>query len=762
MNSLSKLNRSFMKSLLRWTRSDLASKVPFVIKTSTLPPRVLAHIPNHVQQIRNSFGVRHAIVEAFRSKVLLPKPKDPEGDAMEALKLLNGYVTELQRCSNFREKKVSSESVLQQMMRESPEKDIFRVGDVVRHIETGARSIVIGWNVEKNNEGKIKQTLNLLHDETSIDASAMSSPQRTFVEGQEADSVEYEAITDEKLLRIDNERITTYFPVFDVDIKKFIPSPEVQFMYPFDFKPVEFDAHSREYIRRTEKLIALHEKLSVIGTKLLNIFNDSKSIELLDIMQSILKKQQPIRVLGELKRLRSINDISSSKFNNCSPKLMKNMYGIYIDRLVSETNTLYAEVADYIEVLIDIFEYSDQMLQLRFGRLGMERIEKLLALQVQRVRKNEDEHLLEEKTNELFAEPISVIPKFKVGDIVKNKSTGYRAIVIGWEYRPTRRRSGFKNVRLSNELDTIGAPISRLEFIMLKNKDDQLFYSVLPEGHFAPLYDGEEVFSHCVDERDLRPIDNPYIELYFDHYDSKLFRYLAKKELRFCQDPEYSNKDTDDAEKYLLEIQGILRSHFIDENILDADSSKPSMHRLLEDLLPNSPSKDISNYFERAIFYLSLINGCPKISFLMRDAGGLYNRGLVDSAVHRFQAAIAIDPSYHEAKFRLGFMKIQNKDIDAAIKLYTDLIVANPKNFRAHQGLALCYKKLNDRLKERQCLERSFELNPWIVGLSQLLSNNSTDSTSTRNQEFRGQAENKDDVEKSHAVIVLSDFSRRD
>lgn len=90
MNSLSKLNRSFMKSLLRWTRSDLASKVPFVIKTSTLPPRVLAHIPNHVQQIRNSFGVRHAIVEAFRSKVLLPKPKDPEGDAMEALKLLNG------------------------------------------------------------------------------------------------------------------------------------------------------------------------------------------------------------------------------------------------------------------------------------------------------------------------------------------------------------------------------------------------------------------------------------------------------------------------------------------------------------------------------------------------------------------------------------------------------------------------------------------------------------------------------------------------
>ena len=88
MNSLSKLNRSFMKSLLRWTRSNLASKVPFVIKTSTLPPRVLAHIPNHVQQICNSFGVRHAIVEAFRSKVVLPK--DPEGDAMEALRVLNG------------------------------------------------------------------------------------------------------------------------------------------------------------------------------------------------------------------------------------------------------------------------------------------------------------------------------------------------------------------------------------------------------------------------------------------------------------------------------------------------------------------------------------------------------------------------------------------------------------------------------------------------------------------------------------------------
>ena len=114
----------------------------------------------------------------------------------------------------------------------------------------------------------------------------------------------------------------------------------------------------------------------------------------------------------------------------------------------------------------------------------------------------------------------------------------------------------------------------------------------------------------------------------------------------------------------------------------------------------------------------------------MRDSVGLYNRGLVDSASHQYQAAIAIDPRYHEAKFRLGLIKIQNKEFDTAIKLYTDLIEVDPTNFRAHQGLALCYKKMNDRVKERECLERCFELNPWIVGLSQIYSDNSINNAS--------------------------------
>jgi tetratricopeptide (TPR) repeat protein len=259
------------------------------------------------------------------------------------------------------------------------------------------------------------------------------------------------------------------------------------------------------------------------------------------------------------------------------------------------------------------------------------------------------------------------------------------------------------------------APISPVEFMILEHKDEQIFYNVLPEGPHPPLYDGEEVFVACTAAEDLGPLENPYLNQLFVSFDTKTSRYVAKKELRFCYDHDYQTKGTVVAEKYLLRIQGILRDFYLNRNSTDRLLSEPTMKQLLEDLLTTAPSQGVADEIDNILRNISLINRCPKISYMMREADCLSKRGRTEAAAALYENVIELDPHYFDAKFLLGFIKFEQREFQAAAKLYSESVATDPSNVRAYLGLAICYRRLNDLQEEFKYFRRAFELSPWAT-----------------------------------------------
>lgn len=60
-------------------------------------------------------------------------------------------------------------------------------------------------------------------------------------------------------------------------------------------------------------------------------------------------------------------------------------------------------------------------------------------------------------------------------------------------------------------------------------------------------------------------------------------------------------------------------------------------------------------------------------------------------AVHTFEAALEIDPAHEATMYALGRVYYQLNRFPAAQKLFTAIVERNPRNFRAHDNLALCF-----------------------------------------------------------------------
>jgi len=337
----------------------------------------------------------------------------------------------------LRDIKVASENILQLIKRDSPQTCIYRVGDIVRHLQTGVRSIVIGWVVEENN-GNFKQKLELLHD-TSLD-SAASFLQRVFTKDSSADTSNFSAVTDEMLLRIVNEEVKDYFPYFDSQGKRYIPNVDTQFLYPYDYKPVDFDERNSQKILTKISILLnyfdeLREKLSIIS------IDRSNSSEVFEILQPIMMLKDEFKRI-HFGRKAYTGDYLSSKYDNCSHKVMKDKYGVHTKQLNSDNNMAYKELTDFLRVTYDLFLCSDATVHFRFARCGVKKIEDLISLYVDRFLTSGTE-ADDLNIRNLSAGPFPINPKFKVGDIIKNNSIGYRAIVISWDYRPQKSKLFF-------------------------------------------------------------------------------------------------------------------------------------------------------------------------------------------------------------------------------------------------------------------------------------------------------------------------------
>ena len=191
MTKLTTINRTLYRSLIRWTRSELARRVPFLIDTHVLPIEVRRFLPLTVMKIRNAVGVSFCVQSSYRSAYISKETAsrngygyDPVGASLEALKFLSEFQQLLKEKDALRKENVEAEEYLLNLRRahefsspppSSPtssssstlshpsfsvpshppivENRIFRIGDIVRHKVLGFRAVVIGWNVRTDSEG---------------------------------------------------------------------------------------------------------------------------------------------------------------------------------------------------------------------------------------------------------------------------------------------------------------------------------------------------------------------------------------------------------------------------------------------------------------------------------------------------------------------------------------------------------------------------------------------------------------------------------
>ena len=428
----------------------------------------------------------------------------------------------------------------------------------------GFRAVVVGWDLSTNDE--------FSHDGMEAVNATYKDPQdpeREMVDGQRLDllvdafdigelskqgidsvtpscavlSYNLEKIEDPDLCRVHNSVTYKYFPIFDHEINRFIPSEDMQFSFPFDYTPQLSSSEScsstqnDQYENSMERVERVLKSVAKIGDELSSIYDNHRTKVLLklrnlsneemetgeNLMRDIL--QDTMDAVKACKNINNNNDNTTSSMealalNTMCPTYMKENYGVHIDRL---TNPLYdrlKKAAKGTKALIDVFFRLDQLLQLRLQKHGWKKIEMILAAS-----SNEEEELnLSASNNENNSE--AVVPKFELGEIVTHKELGYKGSIRGWDYRPT--------IDCSNEWN------------LLEKKDNQLFYSIIPfddSGSLNVAFTKKHVFyvaeeSLIREEYSQDDVDNRVVRVGFEHFDESKQKYLATSKLRFCFESE--------------------------------------------------------------------------------------------------------------------------------------------------------------------------------------------------------------------------------
>jgi len=114
-------------------------------------------------------------------------------------------------------------------------------------------------------------------------------------------------------------------------------------------------------------------------------------------------------------------------------------------------------------------------------------------------------------------------------------------------------------------------------------------------------------------------------------------------------------------------------------------------------LLALGQAQLMSQRFDASIQTLRQLTGLQPKNLLAHKllADALYLAGQETEAEQSLQAALAVDPAHEPSLYALGRIYFQQKRYPEAVEKFQRVLAHDPKSYRAHDNLALCYDFLH-------------------------------------------------------------------
>ena len=476
-----KIARSLFRHLLRWNRRPEVVGTRFSLNAESLGLQAEA-IPGHYENnIRNAEGVQAMIFHCFRT---LPPSQQNIEMGFKVLRGLNKASVDLLELSNAKASRLTAEA---------EEKAKFRIGQIVKY--NSIRGVVTGWKLGQF-EKEAVQVVDVLPDNCDVNVLTKRKRKR-FAKGVTVPSTELNIVTDKNMHRVSNDKLSEYFIGYDPTRGRFIPTDDMQHSYQEDIDVLESTIDPCLEKVPTEELEKLNESLHSVLKTVSDIGRDMSEIvhkhaeifQLEDKEKTTIKyfegetvAQQVLHELGRcicgcfeevstevcnityiskggsvaapakqerrffqaLRRGGAFRKLPSSQsVANSAAAVILSARGSDIVRMNAvELTRVYRALGH----LANSFGVVDQMLQLRFQSKGLAYHDGLYVdhtatpdnsvsvagkSRVREVSNGGDEQT--EQLNRETAEPAAV---FKLGQVVRHKTFGYRGVIAGFAMRP--------------------------------------------------------------------------------------------------------------------------------------------------------------------------------------------------------------------------------------------------------------------------------------------------------------------------------------
>jgi heat shock protein HspQ len=214
-----KVASTLFRSLLRWVRRPEVVDSRFQLSAAELG---IEHALPAGTVVRNAEGLQGAIFHCFRTLPGTSENIDLGFKVLRELNSKNGDFTKRNK---------------EKRARETPEAQalaIFRVGQIVKHVDLNVRGVVTGWSIDLVRQVQVVEVLSDMFDGGPY--SALLSDTIPV----DATGLKFE--TDRDLHRIINHTVPKYFEGYDITRGRYVPTEENRYWYSHDIALLEKEA----------------------------------------------------------------------------------------------------------------------------------------------------------------------------------------------------------------------------------------------------------------------------------------------------------------------------------------------------------------------------------------------------------------------------------------------------------------------------------------------------------------------------------------
>jgi hemimethylated DNA binding protein len=502
-------------------------------------------IPATIQTNEDFQGI---VYDCFKH---LPECSENIDIGFKVLKVLNDYNQILRDKSLQRQ--IHSNPIFYQHAK-------FKVGQVVMNKYTKVRGVVTGWDVDA---ARGSQEVELLVD--TLDYQEFTVQRGTRF-NKMVNSDNLELVEDMNLQRIHNTGLNSLFFYFDESSRRYVPKPDLVYLYPQDFEGVEFQNALIENERSQHAMKRITEGVQTLGKHMQVIVDEyfpdlvtvssgahheaadqvesDEQINEITIARQILEEisihiDSMIKPHPSLKTAPSSaattslarqllrgglhrNSRNESASNTVNDKIPTNKFEFKEEDQI-KVETAYGALFSLQEFMTSLF----QILQLRFQSKGITFSDQLFVnpdnKQNQAIELQNFHSDVESLVNQAHY-PIAI---YEVGQVIRHKKYNYRGVISGYDHRPildVSKWDGVQGLKLGQE-----QPFYR---VVPDQRDTEEFLG--PGSHRPYFYVAQENIELLHDPVEMVSISHRNIGQYFLGWDHERSRFRLPHQLKYC------------------------------------------------------------------------------------------------------------------------------------------------------------------------------------------------------------------------------------